>query len=184
MTLTTELCLAYSAYLIWLAAGLGDFICHWRTDLPRTSGVPESITHLLQLGLLAIAVVLALAFEVTAGSALLLLALVIAHAVVGYIDSQIAFRTRRMVRPVEQHLHSVLDMAPVVALAWLLVTTWPAATDAGWTLQPRRPVFPFAVWLGMLAPPVVLCVVPALLEFRAAWAARRWRQPQPHVGAT
>ena len=178
MTLPTELLLAYCGYLIWLAAGLGDFICHWRTDLPHTSGVAESFTHLLQLALLAVAVVLAIAFEVGPGSALLLLALVIAHAVVGYIDSQIAFRTRRMVRPVEQHLHSVLDMAPVVGFAWLLITTWPAAIDAGWAVQPRRPALPFEVWLAMLAPPVVLCVAPALLEFRAAWAARRrWEAP-------
>ena len=184
MTPTTELYLAYCAYLGWLAAGLGDFLCHWRTELPHTSGVAESITHLLQLALLAIAVVLALAFEVGTGSALLLLALVIAHAVVGYIDSQIAFRTRRMVKPVEQHLHSVLDMAPVVGFAWLLITTLPAAIDAGWALRLRQPMLPAAVWLAMLAPPVVLCVVPALLEFRAAWAARRWRKAEPPVGAT
>ena len=178
MTLPTELCLAYCGYLVWLAAGLGDFLCHWRTDLPHTSGVAESITHLLQLALLAIAVVLALAFEVGTGSALLLLALVIAHAVVGYIDTLIAFHTRRMVRPVEQHLHSVLDMAPVVCFAWLLVATWPAAMDAGWALQSRRPALPVEVWLAMLAPPVVLCVVPALFEFRAAWAARQRARAQ------
>ena len=184
MALTTELCLGYCAYLVWLGAGLGDFLCHWRTDLPHTSGVAESITHLLQLALLAIAVILALAFEVGPGSALLLLALVMAHALVGYIDTAIAFRTRRMVRPVEQHLHSVLDMAPVVGFAWLLITTWPAATDAGWALQSRQPVLPVEAWLAMLVPPVVLCVVPALLEFRAAWAARTWRQAEPPVGAT
>ena len=179
MPLTTELSLAYCAYLVWLAAGLGDFLCHWRTDLPHTSGVAESITHLLQLALLAIAVVLALALEVGPGSALLLLALVIAHAVVGYIDSQIAFRTRRMVKPVEQHLHSVLDMAPLIGFTWLLITTWPASIDAGWTLQLRQPALPVELWLAMLVPPVVLCVVPALLEFRAALAAR-----QAPVGAT
>ena len=179
MTLTTELSLAYCAYLVWLAAGLGDFLCHWRTDLPHTSGVAESITHLLQLALLAIGVVFALAFEVGPGSALLLLALVIAHAVVGYIDTAIAFRTRRMVKPVEQHLHSVLDMAPIVGFAWLLITTWPASIDAGWALQSRQPVLPFEVWLAMLAPPVVLCVVPALLEFRSALAARHPASAQP-----
>ena len=179
MTLTTELSLAYCAYLAWLAAGLGDFLCHWRTDLPHTSGVAESITHLLQLALLAIAVILGLAFEVGPISALLLLALVIAHAVVGYIDTAIAFRTRRMVKPVEQHLHSVLDMAPVVGFAWLLITTWPAAMDARWALQSRQPMLPVAVWLAMLAPPVVLCVVPALLEFRAALAARHPASAQP-----
>ena len=46
----THALLAYCGYLLWLLAGTGDFACHRRTDLPRTSGVAESFAHLLQLG--------------------------------------------------------------------------------------------------------------------------------------
>ena len=169
----TELWLAYGAYLVWLSAGLGDFLCHWRTDLPHTSGVAESATHLVQLGLLAAAVVLVLAFEVGPTSALLLLALVIAHAAVGYLDTRIAFDKRRVLLPIEQHLHSVLDMAPIVALAWVVISTWPAATRSDWPLQSRQHALPVVVWLAVLVPAAVLCVGPALIEFRAAWAAQR-----------
>ncbi|HVI58529.1 MAG TPA: hypothetical protein VM619_06595 [Luteimonas sp.] len=171
--MTLELWLAYGGYLAWLVAGLCDFLVHRRTDLPHTSGVAESTMHLLQLALLGIAVVVGMGFEVERTVALLLLALVILHAAVGYRDSRIAFGRARVVLPVEQHLHSVLDMAPPIALAWLLATTWPAAMAPGWAILPRTPALPAAAWVAALLPPAVLCVLPALLEFRAAWRAAR-----------
>lgn len=167
----TELWLAYCGYLVWLAAGLGDFIRHWRTDLPHTSGTAESATHLVQLGLLGAAIVVGLVFEMGPAVALAMLGLVIAHAVVGYLDTRIAFGRRRVVSPAEQHLHSALDMAPIAGFAWLLASTWPAAVEAGWPLQLRQPGLSVMFWLAVLVPATVLCVVPALLEFRAAWRA-------------
>lgn len=173
--MTTEAWLAWLGYLVWLVAGLGDFLAHWRTDLPRTSGVPESITHLLQLALLAAAVIVGLAFEIGPASAGAMLALVLLHAVVGYIDTRIAFGKHRVVAPIEQHIHSVLDMAPPIAFAWLVTTTWPAAVAGEGTLALRDPALPAPVWMMFLLPPVLLCVVPALIEFRAAWRVRRAR---------
>jgi hypothetical protein len=167
----TEFWLAYGGYLIWLAAGLGDFICHRRTDLPHTSGIAESATHLIQLALLGSGVVVLLAFEVGQVSALLLLALVLAHAVVGYVDTRIAFGRHRVLLPIEQHLHSVLDMAPIIAFAWVLISTWPAPASAGAALQPRSPALPMTIWAAVLLPPLALCIAPALIEFRAAWTA-------------
>lgn len=167
--MSTELWLAYCGYLVWLAVGLGDFICHWRTDLRYTSGIAESATHLVQLALLGAAVVLVLAFEAGRSMVLLMLALVLAHAVVGYLDTRIAFGRRRVLLPVEQHIHSVLDMAPIIAFAWIVISTWPAAINGGWPLEPRRPLPSTAVWLAVLIPPALLCAIPALVEFRAAW---------------
>jgi hypothetical protein len=141
--MTLEAWLAYGGYLAWLAVGLCDFLVHRRTDLPHTSGVAESTTHLLQLALLGLAVMAGMGFEVGRMVALLLLALVVAHAAVGYWDSRIAFDRARVVLPVEQHLHSVLDMAPPIALAWLLATTWPAAMRrAGRSCRARRRCLP------------------------------------------
>ena len=171
--MSTEIWLAYCGYLIWLSAGFADFVCHRRTDLPFTSGVAESTTHLLELALLALGVVLVLAFDVGRSILLVILVLVIAHAVVGYVDTRTAFARRRVVLPVEQHIHSVLDMAPIIAFAWIVITTWPAATSASWQLEPRRPALSMGIWLAVVAPPALLCVVPAMLEFRMAWRARR-----------
>jgi len=170
--MTREASLAYVAYLAWLACGCCDFLAHRRTDLPHTSGLAESTAHLVQLVVLGCAVVLGLGFEVGRASALLLLVLVVLHAVVGYIDTRIAFAAPRVVSPFEQHVHSVLDMAPIVALGWLLASSWPAAVAAGWALHPRQPALPPAAWVAVLAPPLALCIAPALLEFRSAWRVR------------
>ena len=132
--MTTELWIAWVAYLAWLSCGLCDFIAHRRTDLPHTSGLAESAAHLVQLVLLGVAVVSGL----------------------GYVDTRIAFAAPRVVSPFEQHIHSVLDMAPVVALAWLLASTWPAALAGGWALQARQPMPSAAAWIAVLAPPVML----------------------------
>jgi hypothetical protein len=168
----TEAWLAYCGYLVWLSAGLCDFLCHRRADLPHTSGVAESVTHLLQLALLGAAIVVGLAFETGRATTLLLIALVAAHALIGYIDTRIAFGRRRTILPVEQHIHSVLDMAPIIALAWLVTRTWPAAVQGGWDIAWRTPALPMGTWIAVLLPAVVLCVLPAILEFRAATAAK------------
>lgn len=177
----TETCLLYGAYLIWLVAGLGDFIMHWRTNLRLTSGVAESAAHLVQLVLLGTGIVLGLAFDIGPTIAVLLALIVAAHACVGYLDSRVAFGNRRTLYPVEQHLHSILDMAPIISLGVLLALTWPAvvAGDHGWMPVLRQPALPFAVWFWVIAPAVVLCVVPALLEFRAAWKSRLAARAQP-----
>jgi len=164
--------LAYCAYLVWLNAGLADFLCHWRTDLPHTSGVAESATHLVQLAVLGAAVVVFLAFGPGPLTAVVLLMLVVAHAIVGYIDTWVAFTRGRAVRPFEQHVHSVLDMAPAIGFAWVLIAAWPSVVGGAWLLEWRRPQFSPGVWVAVLAPPLVLCIGPALLEFRAAWMAR------------
>jgi hypothetical protein len=172
----TEAWLAYGGYLIWLSAGLGDFICHRRADLPHTSGVEESFTHLLQLATLGVAIMIGLAFEMSPTIAALMCVLVVTHAGIGYWDTRIAFRRRRVLLPIEQHFHSVLDMAPIVALGWLLAKSWPKVISE-WQVALRLPALPIQIWVAVLTPAVILCVVPALLEFRAARAESRVRRP-------
>ena len=169
----TEYWLVYCGYLLWLSAGLGDFICHRRTDLPHTSGVAESVAHLVQLGLLGVAIVLGLAFETNTTIALVLGALVAAHAVVGYIDTRIAFRRQRIVLPIEQHLHSVLDIAPIAALGWVVAQGWRGIAGGQWGVEWRDPAVPLQAWLAVLVPAAVLCVLPSVMEFVAAIRARR-----------
>ena len=171
--------LAYCGYLAWLLAGTGDFLLHRRTDLPHTSGVAESASHLVQLALLALAIAIGLAFEMGRAIALLLLALVVVHAAVGYWDTHVAFHRRRVVAPLEQHIHSVLDMAPWIALGWGIATTWPAAASEGWDVALRRPPLPVIAWLAVLLPAAVLSVAPALLEFHTAWKARHEPRAAP-----
>lgn len=164
--------IAYGLYLAWLTAGFGDFLCHRRTDLPHTSGVAESATHLLQLALLGAAIVLGLAFAPGRSILCLIVVLVVAHALVGYWDTRIAFKHRRVILPIEQHIHSILDMAPWIAFGWLAADAWGVVANGDWQLRMRQPMPPVALWIAVLLPAVLLCVAPAASEFRAARAAR------------
>ncbi|MGX5730792.1 hypothetical protein ACWKWK_09695 [Pseudoxanthomonas beigongshangi] len=165
---------AYAGYILWLCAGLADFTLHWREDLAHTSGWAESRLHLLQLGLMG-AGVLSWLYLQPSWLVLLLLALLAAvHAVAGYHDTRIAYPLRR-IGPLEQHVHSVLDMAPwfaVVALAGFVMTDAERAGAMDWHLALREPWPAPGLQMRMLLPAGVLVVVPALIESRAAWRAR------------
>lgn len=164
--------LAYLGLLTWLGAGLLDFGFHRRTDLPHTSGLAESTLHLLQLALVGGAIVLGMLFEIGPLVIVAMASLVVVHAFVGYADTRQAFR-HRPILPLEQHVHSVLDMAPWIGLGLVIASTWPAAVSADWGLDLRQPALPVSLWLLVLVPAAVLCGLPAGLEWRAAWRARR-----------
>lgn len=161
--------LPYLGYLVWLGAGSCDFLCHRRTDLANTSGVAESSLHLTQLALIGAGILSVLVFEMNKTMAVVTFALVIAHAVVGYMDTRSAFG-RRTILPLEQHIHSLLDMAPPIAWTWLIAAKWPSITVSDWSL--RRAAMDWHSWMWVLLPAIALCCLPALLEFRAAWSAR------------
>lgn len=160
---------AYAGYLGWLVAGFLDFAQHRRTDLPHTSGLRESTMHAVQLGLLGAGVLAWLAFAPGLGLLLSLALLALVHAVAGYVDTLAAFG-RRTITPLEQHLHSVLDMAPWIALGTVVLAQGGDARAAGWALR-LAPAWP-GLWLALLLPPLLLCVLPWLHEFRAALRAR------------
>ena len=163
--------LAYIGLLAWLGAGLLDFMCHRRSDLPHTSGLGESTLHLLQLALVGGAIMSGMLFEIDAPVISAMALLVLAHAFVGYADTRWAFRYRS-IRPLEQHVHSVLDMAPWIGLGLVVALTWPAAISADFSLDLRQPALRLPVWLLVLVPATLLCGLPAALEWRAAWLAR------------
>lgn len=169
--------LAYAGYLTWLLAGLGDFACHRRQHLAQTSGAAESAMHLVQLALLGAVVVIWLAFEPSLTTLGLQAVLVCAHAVAGYLDTRVAYG-RRAIPPVEQHLHSVLDMAPWIALAVLLVSEGRLAQETGWVTALRTFDADHLRLCGLvLLPPLLLCVLPASLEFLHAMRVARGGDP-------
>lgn len=169
--------LVYVGLLAWQVAGMLDFHLHRRTDLPHTSGLAESTLHLLQLGLVGSAILLAMLFEVRMPIIATMALLVLSHAFVGYADTRQAFG-RRPILPLEQHVHSVLDMAPWIGLGLVIAWNWPASISADWALNFRQPALPVPVWLLVMVPAALLCGLPGLLEWRAAWLARRW--PRHH----
>jgi len=162
----------YAAYIAWLLAGFADFICHRRTDIANTSGTLESILHLIQVVIIGTALFLWLTFAPSFGLVFSIGFLVALHAVAGYTDTRVAYRVRE-IRPIEQHLHSVLDIAPWIGFAALAVGFQQQADMDANNFELRRPTLPIAVWVAIVTPSVVLVLVPAVLELVQAVSAGR-----------
>jgi len=145
-------------YALWLTAGALDFHFHRRTCIAQTSGLRESVLHGLQLGIIGGAALLWLTLAPTRGLAAALALAAGLHALAGYMDT-VSADGRRRISPAEQHVHSVLDVAPWLSVAWVAA----GSQDAwGLTWQPA----PLVIWLGVLAPAIVLAGLPWLAELR------------------
>ena len=115
--------LVWGLYPAWLLAGAGDYLCHRRTDIERTSGVTESWLHVLQFVCLAVAFACAVLLHISAAVFVLLVALVIVHSFLSYIDVRYT-DGRRRISPIEQSIHGFMDVLPLVAVALLAVLHW------------------------------------------------------------
>jgi hypothetical protein len=115
--------LVWGLYPAWLLAGAGDYLCHRRTDIERTSGVTESWLHVMQFVCLAVAFACAVLLQISAAVFVLLVALVIAHSLLSYIDVRYT-EGRRRILPIEQSIHGFMDVLPLVAVALLGVQHW------------------------------------------------------------
>lgn len=109
---------------LWIAAGLADYFCHRNTRIAETSGWRESLLHLVQLFLVGLPATMALFFHPNAGFFLPALLCILLHHITAYIDIRYANATRN-VPPVEQMVHSLLEILPVAAVILLAVIGWP-----------------------------------------------------------
>jgi hypothetical protein len=139
--------LQYGVFPLWVIAGFADYCCHRVTRIEQTTGRAESSLHAVQYLQIVAAVALTLFLEVTSLVLVLVIALALLHLATGYLD--IAYTTgRRYISPVEQHVHSYMEMLPLGATALLMVLYWsPFAAifngDAGsWSVTRRQQALP------------------------------------------
>ena len=178
--------LGYVVFPLWLLAGLADYLCHSRTDLAHTSGVHESVLHLLQTAEIAVPALVLLFLDVTAATLALMVAGVAAHVFTSWRDLHYAARLR-YIPPFEQYVHAFLIVLPLVALAIVAILHWPEvvamadpAIASDWSLRWRQPAFRIDRIIAVLAAALVFGVLPGLSEFinalmvaaRAAQASR------------
>jgi hypothetical protein len=133
----------------WLLAGFADWLCHRRTLIHRTAGARESMLHLLLYLLIALPIALGLFLEPTALLLALMAAFVVTHSAVSLWDTHYA-QPRRFISPVEQLVHSHLEMLPMFGLALVILLEWDAVIHPSWTLAPRARVLPPAWTFGVL----------------------------------
>jgi hypothetical protein len=162
--------LGWVVFPLWLASGLADYLCHWRTDLARTSGPHESWLHALQTAEIAVPALALLFLEVSAATLLLMVAGAVAHSFTAWRDVRYASRLRR-IPPFEQFVHAFLIVLPLVALALIVVLHWPVATAmfdvagaADWSLRLREPPFAPATIAAVLGASFLFGLVPGAWE--------------------
>ena len=158
-------------YPLWLAAGAGDVLVHWRDRIEESSGLRESTLHVVQCLQMGAPVLLVLFLDVTAPVFLLCAAFVAVHAWTSWRDTRFA-DARRHIGPLEQKIHVALDAIPWIALALVAVLRIDAlrglvgADDADWAWRLRRPMWPLALIVSVLLTSFVFGLLPSLLEWR------------------
>jgi hypothetical protein len=120
----TRNALMYVAVPVWLVAGMADWICHRRTHIEHTSGARESLLHLLMLTELGIPGLAALFLEIEPPVFALMIAAFLAHEATALWDVSYA-ASRREISPIEQHVHSFLELVPLMAIGFLGCLHWP-----------------------------------------------------------
>jgi hypothetical protein len=172
---------------LWLGAGLADWYRHRQTHIETTAGPRESAIHLLMMTETGVPVTLGLFFEVNAGVLLTSFAALGLHSATAYWDQTYA-EQRRRVTPIEQHLHSLLEVVPLMATGFLTALHWDQArTLVGkdrhkrrFALRlKRRDPLPTSTKIGLLAALAVFGALPYGEELWRCWRAKPTFAPLP-----
>jgi hypothetical protein len=119
----TQLLLLYVLMPVWFAAGIGDWLCHRASDIEHTTGAKKSLLQLLMFGEVAIRLTAALFLEINPLVIAVMIAAFFIHEATALWDVSYA-ASRRYISPIEQHVHSFLEMIPLMAIAFVIVWHW------------------------------------------------------------
>jgi hypothetical protein len=119
----TQNVLMYFVLPIWLAAGFADWLCHRASSIATTSGAKESVIHLLMFAQMGVPIVAAIALEINALVFAVMIVCFLLHEATALWDVAYAVE-RREVTPIEQHVHSFLEILPLMGLVLVAVLNW------------------------------------------------------------
>ena len=176
----TVLLLLYFVMPLWLVAGFADWLCHRRTDIAHTAGVKESLLHLLMYAEIALPLLACLLLDINALVFALMIAAFLAHEATALWDVAYASKHRR-IAPVEQHIHSFLELLPLIAGLLVAQKHWPqllalfglGLEPARWNLELKHEPLPWPYIVTVLAAALLLDLLPYLEELRRCLRARR-----------
>lgn len=116
--------LLYFILPLWIAAGFADWLSHRATNISGTSGAREALLHVLMVVEIGVPLLLALLFEINALILLIMLVALVIHEATGFWDLVCAHNSSREVRPLEQHVHSFLEVLPLLAVSFVVLLNW------------------------------------------------------------
>jgi len=119
----TRRALQYFVVPIWLGAGVSDWWCHKASGIDETTGLKESAIHLLMMLEAGAPILAALLIEVDPFILSLMIAVFFLHEATAMWDVSYAV-TARNVSPLEQHVHSFLEMVPLLGLTLISLLHW------------------------------------------------------------
>jgi hypothetical protein len=182
MALIAQYILMYFVLPLWLAAGLADWFCHRATRIEVTAGPRESVFHLLLLGEMAVPVILALFFEINALLIAMMITALALHELTAWFDLRYATSTRAVL-PVEQLVHSFLEILPLMGLAFVVLLHWGqflslfalGSEKADFALALKQQPLPLGYTLTAIAAAILLNVIPFTEELIRGLRAQRSR---------
>ncbi|MFI2352999.1 diguanylate cyclase [Streptomyces sp. NPDC019443] len=114
---TTRRFLLYGVIPLWVVPAVSDWWMHKRTSIEDTSGAKESAVHALMMTEAGIPVAMGLLAKVNPLVLSVMGGAALAHGATALYDVSLATEDRE-VRPVEQHIHSFLEVLPLSAMAF------------------------------------------------------------------
>ena len=163
----TQLVLMYFVLPLWLAAGVADYLCHRATNIATTSGPKESLLHLLQFVEVGVPLLAAIFLEINALILVLMIVAFLLHEATALWD--VSYTTgKREITPIEQHVHSFLEMLPLMGLVMVAVLHWGqflalfglGSEPARFTLALKPEPLPWTYVISLLAAVLVFEVLP------------------------
>ncbi|RTZ45579.1 diguanylate cyclase [Candidimonas sp. SYP-B2681] len=172
--------LMYFILPLWVLAGFADWACHRATKIETTSGLKESLLHLLQFAEIGVALLAALFLSINAGIIAFVIAVFLLHEATAWWDINYASSARKIV-PVEQLVHSFLEIIPLIGIICVSALHWgqflalfgAGSEQARFTLSLKPEPLPAAYVASLMFAVVVLLVIPFIEETLRCLRARR-----------
>lgn len=176
----TTAMLLYFVLPIWFLAGFADWLCHRASRIDITAGPKESLIHLLMYAEIAGPLLACLFLDINALIILLMILAFLVHEATALWDVTYATRHRR-VSPLEQHVHSFLEMVPLMAILLVLTNYWgqflalwgSGTDDADFSLSWKDRPLPVPYLVIVLVAAFVVELLPYLEELWRGIKARR-----------
>jgi hypothetical protein len=157
------LILMYFILPVWLLAGCADWLCHRASHIETTTGAKESMLHLLMFAEIGLPLLAAIFLQVNAGIIALMIVAFFVHEATALWDVRYAV-TARDVTPIEQHVHSFLELIPLMAILFIISLHW-GQFQALFGLGPETARFHLAWKEEPLPAPYVLTIMAVILLF-------------------
>ncbi len=185
-TQVTQGFLLYFLLPLWMVAGLADWICHRVSHIEETSGTHEALIHVLMMTEVGTALWPGLLLQINSAIIALMLTAYVAHEATAIWDVRYANAHRRLA-PIEQSIHSFLDMIPLMAVSFVIILHWQAFlglfglgnSPADFSIRWKTGTVPSAEYLGIFViASVFMTELPYLEELTRCIRAARARTPR------